>query len=115
MACSAESDFIAQVMGIAQRMGLKVHWCSDSRKCYGDKGFPDLVIIGRHGIRFAELKMPDGDTSADQDGWAYALHEVGTGPCSSCYEYDRYDTLYELWFPIHLENGTIEKVLDSLR
>lgn len=109
MASSAEADFCGEVMGLAQRMGLLVHWCPDSRKCYGQKGFPDLTIVGPGGILFAECKMPDGQTTAEQDRWGWMLSQDRRR-----YR-NREDIRYELWFPVHLENGTIEKVLDKLR
>lgn len=106
MASSAEADFCGEVMGLAQRMSLLVHWCSDSRKCYGDKGFPDLVIAGPKGLLFAECKMPNADTSAEQDRWIWTIGEAG-GRAR--------DSIVRIWFPVHLENGTIERELEPLR
>lgn len=102
---SSEADFCAAVMAVARGMGLLVHWCSDSRKCYGDKGFPDLVIAGPRGLIFAECKMPSADTTAEQDRWIWTIGEAGGRGR---------DSIVRIWFPSHLENGTIERELQEL-
>jgi hypothetical protein len=42
-------------------------------------GFPDLVLVhAKHGLVFAELKMPGRKPDAAQIVWLYALRETGT-------------------------------------
>jgi hypothetical protein len=105
MTTAAETAFTREVLALAASMGVMAHWCGDSRKCQGPKGFPDLFIAGPRGILIAELKMPDGETSAEQDLWAWMLtreHE-----CAECREYDT-SAPYRLWRPDDLASGTIE-------
>lgn len=95
-----EAQLTRRIADLAQGQGLLAHWCRDSRKCYGHKGFPDLVIAGRRGVIFAEIKMLDAETSAAQDWWAYTL--------------DRGRVRWILWRPADLEDGTIERELREL-
>lgn len=39
----------------------------------GDKGFPDLVLVGRGRVIFAELKTAKGVVSDDQREWIEAI------------------------------------------
>jgi hypothetical protein len=72
-----ESELTTRILDYADRGGLLAHHCPDSRRCRGRRGFPDLVALGPGGILLAELKGPDGDTSADQDHWLWMLHVAG--------------------------------------
>lgn len=100
---SAEHEFCAQVVGLAEGLGALVHWCPDSRKCLGTKGFPDLVIAGPRGIIPAECKMPGEETTAEQDRWGWTLHTLSLCLPSGLW--------YCIWFPVDLENGTIERTI----
>lgn len=93
-----ERTLTRQVMAAAQGLGLLVHHCPDSRRCEGDKGLPDLIIIGSRGVLFAELKGEDGETSAAQDEWLYALHRSGAP--------------YSVWRPEDWWSG---RIIDTLR
>lgn len=61
----------------AGRLGIVGHYCPDSRRCRGQAGLPDLILAGRRGILFAEVKTGSGDTTAAQDLWIWYLHESG--------------------------------------
>jgi hypothetical protein len=52
--------------------------------------------------------MPGGETSAEQDLWAWTLAQAPLCPCSDC-------QVYRLWTPAQLEDGTIERELRDLR
>ena len=62
-----ERDFQRRVMDLCQWLGLRYHHETDSRK--SRPGFPDLVIVGPHGVLFAELKTETGHVSAEQQAW----------------------------------------------
>lgn len=68
-----EKPFQREAEAEAQRLGLLWHHCADPRKCRGPAGFPDLVVLGAGGLGLAELKTLDGQTSAGQDAWIWAL------------------------------------------
>ncbi|HEV2244924.1 MAG TPA: hypothetical protein VGR98_28070 [Streptosporangiaceae bacterium] len=92
-----ETELAAAIIEHCDRLGLAVHHCRDSRKCEGTPGLPDMIIASVYGIMFAELKGPDGDTSADQDMWLYTLHKAAAP--------------YAVWRPHDWESGLIQNHL----
>jgi len=95
-----EDELLIKVTAAAGERGVLWHHCTDSRKCQGHCGIPDLVLLGRK-LLLAELKGEDGDTSADQDEWLWRLHESGMP--------------YAVWSPSHWRSGVIQAALDELR
>lgn len=57
--------------------GVLWHHCADSRRCRGPKGFPDLVVLDRRGLLFAELKSEDERFSMAQLKWRKAITRAG--------------------------------------
>lgn len=100
---TSEAQLQAAVEAICIRRGLLWHHCSDARKCHGPRGYPDLVVVGPHGIVFAELKSEDGETTGAQDRWAWTIDRVGSLDCKT-----------RLWRPRHLTLGNIEHELGSI-
>jgi hypothetical protein len=96
-----EARFTRDVGELAGSMGLLWHHCGDSRRCQGNRGFPDLVIAGEHGILPAELKMPDGETSAGQDLWAWTISQAGLS--------------VPVYHPADLESGRIRDDFGRIR
>lgn len=100
-----EDQFRPQVLKLAQDMGLLTHYCADSRKCSGRRGFPDLIIVGKYGLIFAELKTDEGETSLEQDLWLWTLNSAcGRSSVASV----------ALWRPSDLHNGVIEESFRAL-
>jgi hypothetical protein len=64
---SRERDFQAAVCELAKTLGCLVYHTHDSRR--SEAGFPDLVIVGRHGVMFRELKTATGRVTPEQDRW----------------------------------------------
>jgi len=93
------------------RPALLWHHCTDSRKCRGQRGFPDLVIIGPKGVIFAELKSADGDTSPEQDLFGWTLEAAENMCAPACNSRVR---LSQVWRPDHLNGGDIEDQLDLI-
>ena len=71
----SEAAFQAQVTRLCKTLGLLCYHTHDSRR--STKGFPDLVIVGRGGYLFAELKKATGRLSADQRIWLAHLEAAG--------------------------------------
>jgi hypothetical protein len=95
-----EAQFTRDVLALARKHGVLAHHCRDSRHCEGNPGFLDLVLVGRK-VLFAELKLEDGDTSADQDLWIWHL--------------ERATANWVLLRPADLESGAIEQILEAIR
>ena len=61
------------------------------------RGFPDLVMVRRQRVIFAELKSDTGRLTPDQAAWVAALIDGG----HECYQ----------WRPRHWSSGAIEQTL----
>lgn len=65
-----EKQFQAAVEQCARALGWMVYHTYDSRRC--EKGYPDLTMV-RDRVLFAELKMPKGKVTPDQEAWIRSL------------------------------------------
>lgn len=98
----SEADFRAEVIELAAKHGVLVHACLDGRKCAGDKGCPDLLLVGSYGTMFVELKSDYGQLKPEQTTWRYRL--IAAGGTGS----------WDIWRPDDLDSGAIEEVLATL-
>lgn len=71
-----EAQLQAKIVYRAQELSILAFYVPDSRKVT-TTGFPDLVLAGRHGVIFAELKSASGAMRADQITWKYTLLSSG--------------------------------------
>ena len=69
-----ERDFLQQVKDLARLCGWRVYHTLDSRG--SDPGFPDLVLVRRGQLVFAELKTDSGKPTAAQTAWLADLGRV---------------------------------------
>jgi hypothetical protein len=97
---------------LEDRPALLWHHCRDSRQCDGQRGFPDLVIIGYDGVIFAELKAADGDTSAEQDLFGYTIESAERQCSPAC---NNRVQMWQVWRPDHLDGGVIADQLDLIK
>lgn len=77
---------------------MRYYHTFDSRR--SQPGFPDLVIVGRGGILYRELKTETGKVSAAQQAWLDALKAVGADA--------------RVWRPEDLNSGTIWREIRRL-
>jgi hypothetical protein len=87
----------------SDRYAGKLRWIHvpDSRQLGGAKGFPDFLIAGPAGIILRECKpRRDSHLSPHQTTWRYMLVAAGVN--------------YAVWATEDLEDGTIQRELDSL-
>lgn len=95
----SEAQFLTAVLDLCEIYGVLVHHCYDGRLCEGS-GLPDLIIVGRHRVLFAELKSDRGQLSSKQTTWRYKLIAAGA--------------YWVCWTPADLDNGAVASALSEL-
>jgi len=65
------------------------------------KGFPDVVLCGKGGVLFRELKAAKGVLKPEQKVWLAAFEEAGAD--------------VGVWRPVDLQSGRIETELRAVR
>lgn len=107
-----EHELTGEVIKLCDELGLLYHHCPNSSRCQGPKGFPDLIILGRYGVIFAELKSEDGENSAEQDLWAWTVKRFDQGQIPL-------QVVYMQWRPHDLtserQSATIRSWLEHIR
>lgn len=93
-------QIVDEIMTRAQARGCRVHYCKDSRRCKGDKGLPDLLIVGPNAAGWIEVKTPGDEPRPDQTTWRYFLRAAGQ--------------LCEVMRAADLHYGTVDLFLDQL-
>lgn len=93
-------EIVVEIQSRARRRGILSHYCPDSRRCDGDRGIPDLVLIGPHGAAWLEVKAPHDRIKPDQTTWKHTLRAAGQE-----YHLIRGDMLL---------NGVVDGILDGL-
>jgi hypothetical protein len=101
MASLSEAGFQKLVTDRCDELGILWFHDSSPRFNHCPRGFPDLIITGKHGpILFAELKSGNGMTNLDQQRWSRAIRRGGGH--------------YRLWKPADWESGLIQRELREL-
>lgn len=80
---------------------MRLWWFHANDHPLNRRGWVDLVILGRNGGLFAELKSEDGRRTMDQIRCAGYIAQAGLQ--------------YRLWHPGDLDDGTIDKELEAIR
>lgn len=75
MPLQSEASFQRQVVALATLYGWRWYHVPDSRRCVA--GFPDLVLVRRPHVIFAELKRENGRVTEDQQDWLDELRACG--------------------------------------
>ena len=70
-----EDQFQEKILELCKWLRLRTYHTYDSRR--SNAGFPDLVIVGKHGAVFAELKSTSGKVSLAQQEWYDELIMAG--------------------------------------
>jgi hypothetical protein len=91
-------EFARLVLDQAAARGLHVHCC---RMITSQRGWPDLVIVGRGGVLWRELKIPPDGLRSAQRALGYSLTASGQD--------------WAVWTPADLESGRVEKELETIR
>lgn len=78
MVTRTHDEIVTEIQSRATAAGVLSHYCGRSQQCDGDRGLPDLILVGVHGAAWVEVKTPRSPgMSADQVQWAYQLRAAG--------------------------------------
>jgi hypothetical protein len=98
-AAMTEAELMEAIRSMVRDLQLHAFHAADSRRSWG-RGFPDLVVTGRAGTIFREVKTESGSLSAEQRQWGEALQASGER--------------WSVWRPRHLLDGTIGRELAAV-
>ena len=65
------AELVAEIAARCDQLGLRWHYCPDTRHCQGQPGWPDLTITGKR-VLYREVKSEDGRATRaqlDMLGW----------------------------------------------
>lgn len=71
----SERDLDTAIRSLASGLGLRRYHVMNSQK--SEPGWPDLVLVGKRGVLFRELKRQSGKPTKAQQEWLAALTEAG--------------------------------------
>lgn len=94
-----EAELLDRVLKQCGSLGLGVYHNPETKRATM-RGFPDLVVWGRGGLIFRELKSERGRRSIAQYNVATSLRAAGAD--------------FAVWRPIDWADGTIWSALDDL-
>jgi hypothetical protein len=103
------AELLAKITALCDELGLLWHHCPDSRKCWGQRGFPDLLIAGPGGLIIAELKTRYDDTTAYQDLWGWTLTRAWNAMGAAAHP-----SGWIVWRESDLADGTIRNALEEI-
>lgn len=95
----SEAELLRQVRDAARVLGLLCYHTHRSDR--SEPGFPDVVLVGRKGVLFRELKRQRGGHTPAQSEWLDALVHAGVDAGT--------------WRPIDLLTGTILNEMRNVR
>lgn len=98
----SEADFQRAVIDLAKLRGWRVWHDNDSRR--NAAGLPDLIMVRRGRLIFAELKSKRGRLRAEQADWIGDLLVVQR-------QADSYAVGVHVWRPADMLSGAIEQEL----
>lgn len=95
---TSEAELDAQVRAECEQRGILRFTAPDARRCV--PGWPDLVLIGRSGILFRELKAEQGRLAREQWSLGKRIEAAGGD--------------WAVWRPVDLASGLVLVELDAL-
>jgi len=88
-----ERQFQKQIVDLAQMLGWRVYYVPDSRR--SPAGFPDIVLLKRGRLIFAELKTEKGRLRSRQKEWLNDLKTLGQGVKAFCWRPSNWEEIEE--------------------
>ena len=93
-------DIVREIQARATKRGMLSHYCGHAIHCKGDRGAPDLFVVGPYGMAWFEVKTGGADLSPGQTSWRHMLTAA--------------DQTYLVAVEAHLDDGRIDRMLDGL-
>ena len=87
-----ESEYLSEVYHICDFYGAKAHHCNDPKRCHG-RGLPDLIIVGKGGVLWREVKTWGDKASPEQTEYLWLLRAIGQDA--------------EVWDELDLQRGIV--------
>jgi hypothetical protein len=95
-----EAQFQEEVIRLAEERGILWHHCTRAYVCEGDNGLPDLILIGKRGVLWLELKSSYGWLKTPQLKYKERLEQAGQK--------------YRVLRPRSLYDGSLDQALDEI-
>ena len=70
-------EIVAEIQLRAKRSGILSEYCGRALRCQGDRGKPDLFLVGMFGAAWIEVKTPGDQLRAEQVTWKHMLRSAG--------------------------------------
>ena len=70
-------EIVAEIQAQAKARGVLTHYCGSAERCHGDRGLPDLLLVGDYHLGWIEVKLPGDKLKPDQVTWYYKLRASG--------------------------------------
>lgn len=70
-------EIVAEIQARAEIRGVLSHYCRSALRCTGAPGLPDVLLAGRNGIAWIEVKTAGDRMRPDQTRWKYVLKASG--------------------------------------
>lgn len=94
-------QIVQEIIRRAHKIGVLSHYCRESQRCLGDRGTPDLLLVGHYRAAFIEVKTPACPTlSSNQVTWMHAIKASGG--------------IHYVLGAEALDNGVVGQILDYL-
>lgn len=93
-------DIVLEIQNRAKKRDVLTHYCGRALHCKGDRGAPDLILVGHYGVAWVEVKTGGAGLETAQTTWMHALKASG-------------QTHYIIGEK-QLGDGTLDALLDNL-
>jgi len=70
-------EVVTQIQLRARAQNILTHYCGRAERCCGDRGQPDLILVGAWNVAWVEVKSRYADLAPDQTTWFHTLRGSG--------------------------------------
>lgn len=91
---------VSEIIARAAGRGVLSHYCGRAQLCQGDRGMPDLLLVGAYHHAFVEVKIGRDQLEPEQTAWRHQLQAAGV--------------IFYVVAGDSLTNGVVDRILDFL-